>query len=277
MMKTRTYTGLAGRVLFGLILGFLLILILALFPGSVRARPLSLPPRATPTPVPTATPVPVAAESDPRLYGAQITLRLAPDMPGGRAVVRWLDALGIEHDVDGWQGEIVGGGSLSWWVAPQDLGKGPFRWVVYDPSDGTMIHRSDTFMLPAAPQRVLVVELPRDGYVPMEQGVTRLGWPESYIELQARAGDAGRDSVVQWRDSVGNWHDVDGWRSPVPSGDVLGWHVDQGDRGKGPFRWVVYGDEAGTPPAVSALFYLPNSAAATVVTLPSVDDMTVAR
>ncbi len=94
MMKTRTYTGLAGRVLFGLILGFLLILILALFPGSVRARPLSLPPRATPTPVPTATPVPVAAESDPRLYGAQITLRLAPDMPGGRAVVCWLDALG---------------------------------------------------------------------------------------------------------------------------------------------------------------------------------------
>lgn len=47
-------------------------------------------------------------------------------------------------------------------------------------------------------------------------------------------------TVVQWQDSQGNWHDVDGWRGHMNIPDSVMWWVSQANFGEGPFRWVIY-------------------------------------
>ena len=72
-------------------------------------------------------------------------------------VVQWQDDRGVWHDVEGWQGsldEAVTGedgtvvGHKTWWVAHDDLGKGPFRWQVRRDKQGAPIGTSETFDLP---------------------------------------------------------------------------------------------------------------------------------
>lgn len=65
----------------------------------------------------------------------------------------------------------------------------------------------------------------------------------TYIELVAPE-HAGAWTVVQWQDSAGNWHDVEGWRGTLDDRGVRRWWVDAKDFGTGPFRWVIEGANA---------------------------------
>ncbi len=63
-------------------------------------------------------------------------------------VVEWLAGDGNWYQVDGWRGHISNG-QLMWWVANENLGQGPFRWVVYqNDSETELLKTSDSFFLP---------------------------------------------------------------------------------------------------------------------------------
>ncbi len=158
----------------GIMLGLGLVGILlaaASTPSQVEARPAALPPRPTATHTPTVPPGPTPPLPTPKpaTTGALIELQLYLDSawPWQIAhwqqlwtVVQWQDGLGDWHDVEGWQGGLetltVGDdgfwGQRLWWVAPGDLGKGPFRWVIYAAPDkaGEMLVASKPFYLPSS-------------------------------------------------------------------------------------------------------------------------------
>ena len=90
------------------------------------------------------------------------------------------------------------------------------------------------------------------------------------IELQVRFGSkwywgavTWQDlrTVVQWQDSLGAWHAVDGWRGALD--EFTGgegrkvWWVAGKDFGSGPFRWAVTAGQSDQPIAVSNSFNLP--------------------
>ena len=75
-------------------------------------------------------------------------------------------------------------------------------------------------------------------------------------------------TIVQWKDSFGGWHDVEGWRG-TPDEVVDGegkkvWWVGKADLGTGPFRWLIYQSQKGKLLAQSQPFYLPHSSGETV-------------
>lgn len=78
------------------------------------------------------------------------------------------------------------------------------------------------------------------------------------IELIAPDAPAGAWTVVQWQDSAGGWHDVEGWRGSLANSHR--WWVHPKDFGTGPFRWVVMVGPGGTVLKVSEPFHLPNGA-----------------
>jgi hypothetical protein len=64
--------------------------------------------------------------------------------------------------------------------------------------------------------------------------------------------------AVQWQDSAGGWHDVEGWQSQTDEG--YRWWVDAKDFGSGPFRWVTKDSAAGQIIEASMPFQLPDTA-----------------
>lgn len=74
------------------------------------------------------------------------------------------------------------------------------------------------------------------------------------IQVQTNPG---ANTVVQWQDGTGNWHDVDGWRTQSASGTVT-WAVEEKDFGAGPFRWISYAHN-GRIIAASHSFNLPKA------------------
>ncbi|MCP4409516.1 MAG: hypothetical protein GY807_17550 [Gammaproteobacteria bacterium] len=81
----------------------------------------------------------------------------------------------------------------------------------------------------------------------------------AYIDLHS-PGAAGLWSVVQWQDSDGNWHVVEGWQGILNDQGYRRWWVEAKDFGKGPFRWQVYQHQEGDLRATSRLFHLPQGA-----------------
>ena len=87
------------------------------------------------------------------------------------------------------------------------------------------------------------------------------------IEVRAHFEPGGSwsavDTLVQWLDVSGTWHDVPGWRGEFD--DVNGsegrkaWWVDESHLGRGPFRWVLYRQADGEVLATSDPFDLPSS------------------
>ena len=67
----------------------------------------------------------------------------------------------------------------------------------------------------------------------------------------------GLQTVVQWQDGLGAWHDVPGWAGALGSDGRLLYGVEQKDLGTGPFRWAVVGACPCGPLAVSGAFHLP--------------------
>lgn len=89
----------------------------------------------------------------------------------------------------------------------------------------------------------------------------------AFIELAAPAGTAGAWAMVQWQDSSGGWHDVEGWQGQASNSSR--WWVHPKDFGSGPFRWLVTQGPGGPPVGTSAPFTLPGGAGQVVwVTAP---------
>jgi len=131
------------------VLGLLLMLV-----SNASAAPQALPPR--PTPVPTPAPV--------KLRGGLISLQADATQPEHWTIVQWQDALGDWHDVDGWQGTFDQENRVIWWVAPKDLGTGPFRWTVYENQCGALLAASEPFDLPALGGNMVTVEVLLEPY-----------------------------------------------------------------------------------------------------------------
>jgi hypothetical protein len=81
----------------------------------------------------------------------------------------------------------------------------------------------------------------------------------AYIALHVRPPQIGMWTVVQWQDSWGDWHDVQGWEGVLETGSQKAWWVAQGDLGTGPFRWNLYQDQNADLLASSEPFYLPDN------------------
>jgi hypothetical protein len=92
--------------------------------------------------------------------GGAITLQAYPIDPAFWTVVQWQDTNGGWHDVDGWQAPFDEQHQVAWGIAPDDFGKGPFRWVIYEGQGGAMIAASDPFTLPASAGEAVRIQLP---------------------------------------------------------------------------------------------------------------------
>ncbi len=88
--------------------------------------------------------------------------------------------------------------------------------------------------------------------------------PIAYIELQLQSAPAGAWSGVQWQDTAGGWHDVEGWQSSLPATGIQRWVVEAKDLNTGPFRWVVMRGRSGSIAGISDSFNLPAGANETV-------------
>ena len=140
-------------------------------PAQQPATPTHPPLAWTPGPPLPKTPVPPINLPGPD--GGQIELRVqfAPAWWQRRTVhwqelwtvIQWQDRLRNWHDVEGWRGgldEIVKSeGGKTWWVIQADLGKGPFRWLVYDRAGGKLLAASQSFNLPSASGQTVKVQV----------------------------------------------------------------------------------------------------------------------
>ena len=64
-------------------------------------------------------------------------------------------------------------------------------------------------------------------------------------------------TIVQWQDGLGEWHDVEGWHGTLNDSDFIVWWVAPRDLGAIWYRWHVY-TEDGRITTTSDAFSLPN-------------------
>jgi hypothetical protein len=122
----------------------------------------TLPPRPTaiPTAAPTATPVPVSTTIPNTPTGGLILLRASLSDLAGKTYwteVEWQNAQGKWYRVDGWRGHFNQYGEVVWWVAPENFGEKPFRWVVYQSeTNKKVVFTSASFALPTQTNQVIL-------------------------------------------------------------------------------------------------------------------------
>jgi len=145
-----------------------ILLALALLPLVALAA--ELPPLPPPPPLP--------AQARP-ITGATLELQVQFSQVWPWATVPWQDLWTVVQrqksigggwgDVAGWQGGLDGvavgtdgeiTGQKAWWVAKEDLGRGTYRWLVYEGEGGDLLAASDPFYPPDASGRPVTVELP---------------------------------------------------------------------------------------------------------------------
>lgn len=127
---------------------------------TARSAPLDTRPQVTPIPRPAVhSGTNTHANSNQRMGGHIALFWDDPDKDVW-TVVEWQDNYGNWHPVNGWQGKPQNNRIVRWWVAPKDLGMGPFRWYVSDNgAEGERLWVSEPFFLPAegATLRITVV------------------------------------------------------------------------------------------------------------------------
>lgn len=87
----------------------------------------------------------------------------------------------------------------------------------------------------------------------------------AHIELYVRSVPSGAWSVVQWQDSTGGWHDVEGWRGTLDERGIKRWWVHPKDFSTGPFHWLVTRGTGGPVLRTSEPFNLPHEPGYTLV------------
>lgn len=130
--------------------------------GLILAQPTPL--QAQGDPFPTATPLgtpPPTAVPTPLPVGGTLILQVYHAPANSWSVVQWQDANGGWHDVSGWQSQLTHG-YVGWWVAPEDYGTGPFRWLLLDGAGGQQLGASESFHLPGYTKSVTLIELALD-------------------------------------------------------------------------------------------------------------------
>jgi len=133
---------------FVFVVGLTLVLLLSGFAND------DLPPRPTPLP----TPVPTETAVSPVTGGfIQLQFNTTADKTGLWTAVQWEGVNDAWHTVAGWQGHFKPDGMVTWWVAPADLGKGPFRWQLLDGEGGELLAVSEPFTLPTSDGQVVTV------------------------------------------------------------------------------------------------------------------------
>ena len=60
------------------------------------------------------------------------------------------------------------------------------------------------------------------------------------IFLHVPAPPADLETIVQWQDGLGEWHDVEGWQGMLNDSDFIVWWVAPRDLGAVWYRWHVY-------------------------------------
>ncbi len=164
-----------GRIgIFYLIAFFSLgaLLLLLLQPLAATADNLDLPPRETPgDEVEVEEPAVIINGLGARVH---LQARFSQDWPWDTMhwqedlwlQVQWLDADGVWHDVDGWQGTLDAIwqaddwlGMKEIWLADVHLGTGPYRWQVYERDNGRLLNTSDPFYLPSNGGDFMAVEM----------------------------------------------------------------------------------------------------------------------
>lgn len=144
---------------------------------------------AAPTPI---TQTPVVELLNPRLEGALIALQAQPLQPGLWTRVQWQDTHGGWHDIEGWQGAFNPDQQVLWYVGPEHLGTGPFRWLVYQEQGGNLLGVSQPFDLPSRGGELLRVALslpdprPAPQPSPLESAAHQARHPAIVVSL---AGD----------------------------------------------------------------------------------------
>ena len=122
-----------------------------------------------------------------------------------------------------------------------------------------LISLAVTFLLPLT-QTALALP-PRPEPTPAPNPIAGGG-----IELRVQSTQAidwaSVQTLVQWQDGLGSWHDVEGWRGTLDElysdGGRKTWWMSKEHFGTGPFRWAIYkGDET---LATSESFAMPKSA-----------------
>ncbi len=81
-------------------------------------------------------------------------------------VVQWYDEDGVWQDVDGWQGTFEAiqqaedwTGVKEIWLTDVHLGSGPYRWQLFERSNGRLLTTSDLFYLPSTGGDLMAVDL----------------------------------------------------------------------------------------------------------------------
>jgi hypothetical protein len=136
------------------------ILFISLLTWTMGPAPVAeagLPPRSTPSPAPSRDKGKDKDDGGP--IGAWLELQAADALAGEWSEVQWQNSAGAWENVDGWQGSLDEAGRCRWWVAAQDFGSGPFRWVVTRGKGGPVLGTSGPFHLPASANQVLQVEV----------------------------------------------------------------------------------------------------------------------
>lgn len=144
-MESKTRKHILGKIIFFAVIGTLLLVM----PVSAALPP--RPPHVTPTTEP-ASQVNTSSAVD----GGFIRLTVAPSNSALSAVVQWQDSAGEWRSVNGWRSDLSQV-SIKWWVNPNDFGKGPFRWLVYEHTQKNVIATSDMFFLPESEKHIVDV------------------------------------------------------------------------------------------------------------------------
>ncbi len=166
---TNRIAAIAGAI--GVLLVSVWILSLPQATASAPDPPPALPPTLVPTP--TSAPKPTSPPATGGLIELQVQFPKAWPWDDTHwqelwTVVQWLDDKGVWRTVEGWQGTLndiaIGEdgtvtGYKTWWAASDYLGKGPFRWIVYDSQGGATLAMSEFFYLPDTSNETVKVEV----------------------------------------------------------------------------------------------------------------------
>ncbi len=166
-----------SRTIVGILIAFTVACLTAMNPtpalsGTRMQADTDLPPRPTQEP-PVATPNPEESGASAVASFIRLDTTLPADWPWTarhwqslHTQVQWQDACGTWVDVEGWYGahdliEVAEDGSATatkiWWIAEENYGTGPFRWLVTDETDTVLLQISEPFTLPTrSPQTVIV-------------------------------------------------------------------------------------------------------------------------
>jgi hypothetical protein len=175
-------------------------------------------------------------------------------------------------------------------VFPKDYGRGPFRWIVLAQQGGAPWATSSGFYLPDGDGTDYTIRLaPRSAVVAGGAGgetgsagsPTGGAAPGAFglgtITVNVPGAPEGAWVGVQWQDRQGAWHDVAEWQGPLEMAEGADmpskvWGVYAKDFGRGPFRWVVYAEQAGQILGTSQRFFLPqgNNANHVMTVLPKI-------